>query len=137
MLKLLFEWLVDPLGLPINPLYEYLIMLVVGELAYQFAYDKTGTLSHKEYMSSGQKSIIHWTIRLLFYCLVWAVLRAGIWVYGFVMENKGVAIISVICIAALVVTIQVFKGIEEKKRLELDKVRIEERREDVSDESDC
>ena len=137
MLKLLFERLVDPLGLPINPLYEYLIMLVVGELAYQFAYDKTGTLAHKGYMNSGQKSIIHWTIRLLFYCFVWAVLRAGIWVYGFVMENKGVAIISVICSVALVVTIQVFKGIEEKKRLELVKVRIEERREDMSDESDC
>lgn len=53
------------------------------------------------------------------------------------MGNEGISIFSVICIITLIVTIQVNKNIEEKKRLELVKVRIEERREDTNDESDC
>ena len=118
MLKLLFEWLVDPLGLPINPMYEYLIMLVVGELAYQFAYDKTGALSHKEYMNSGQKSIIHWCIRLIFYFSVWALLRIIIIVYGFVLDNKEVSLFGLGCIVAIIITVKISRSIEERTRLQ-------------------
>ncbi len=129
MFKLLFELLVDPLGLPINPVYEYLVMLVVGELAYQFAYEKTGVLSHREYMNRGQKSILHWGIRLLFYFVMWTILRVGIWTYGFVIDNKCVSIISAICLIALITTIHIFKYIEDKKRLEAIKIRIDNQKE--------
>ena len=129
MFKLLFELLVDPLGLPINPVYEYLVMLVVGEMAYQFAYEKTGVLSHREYMSRGQKSVLHWVIRLLFYFAMWAILRVGIWMFGFVVDNKGASIISAICVIALITTIHVFKYIEDKKRLEDIKIRIDNQKE--------
>ena len=117
MFKLLFELLVDPLGLPINPIYEYLVMLVVGEMAYQFAYEKTGVLSHREYMSRGQKSILHWVIRLVFYFAMWAILRIGIWIYGFVVDNKGVSIFAIGCIFAIIATIKISAAIEERNRL--------------------
>ena len=122
MLKLLFEWLVDPLGLPINPLYEHLIMLVIGELAYEFAYVKTGTMSRRKYMTRGQKSIIHWTIRLIFYFFAWVILRLGIVVYGFAMDNKGVSLFGLGCIVAIIATVKISRSIEERSRLQ--KIRV-------------
>ena len=38
MLKLIYEILVNPLGLPIEPIWEYLIIVVVGEIAHEIAY---------------------------------------------------------------------------------------------------
>ena len=36
--KFMFERLTDPLGLPINALYEYIILAVIGVVAYKLAY---------------------------------------------------------------------------------------------------
>ena len=36
--KFLFERATDPLGLPINALYEYIILAVIGAVAYGLAY---------------------------------------------------------------------------------------------------
>lgn len=136
-LKLFFDLLVDPLGLSLPWIYEYLTMFVVGEISYIIAYNVVGRYIRKEYMERNKRSFMHWLVRLAVYVSIWILLRASVWIYGFVVENKSAAIISVICIVTLVITVQLFKSIEEKKRLELVKVRIEERREDVSDESDC
>ena len=42
--KFLFERATDPLGLPINTLYEYIILAVIGAVAYGIAYSKVGDL---------------------------------------------------------------------------------------------
>lgn len=34
MYKLVFELLTDPLGLPINALWEYLILLIIGAISF-------------------------------------------------------------------------------------------------------
>ena len=119
MFKILFEIVVDPLGLPIDLIYEYLILSVIEIAAYHFAYDKTGELMARGIVSRGTVGkIVHWIIRFLFYIVVWGITRIGIWIYGFVMENKGVSIFSVGCIVAIIETVNIFKIIEENKRLE-------------------
>lgn len=42
--KFLFERATDPLGLPINALYEYIIIAVIGAVAYGVAYRKVGDM---------------------------------------------------------------------------------------------
>ena len=45
--KFLFERATDPLGLPINAFYEYIILAVIGAVAYGIAY-KIGRASCRE-----------------------------------------------------------------------------------------
>ena len=52
--KLIFEFLINPLGLAINPIYEYLILLAIGKLAFEIGWDKLpsgefGSLMHYLY----------------------------------------------------------------------------------------
>ena len=42
--KFLFERATDPLGLPINAFYEYIILAVIGAVAYGIAYSKVGDM---------------------------------------------------------------------------------------------
>ena len=67
MLKFLYELFTSPLGLPIDPIWEWLIILVVGELAHEIAY----------WVSPGGKefgSLIYWVTKFLTFIAMWAVL---------------------------------------------------------------
>ena len=44
MFKLIFEILTDPLGLPIEWYWEYLILTVIGAVAYAVAYRCVGDM---------------------------------------------------------------------------------------------
>lgn len=66
MWKLIYEILVNPLGLPINPIWEYLIILFFGEIGHEIAY----------WISPGGKygSFIYWGTKLITFVSIWAVL---------------------------------------------------------------
>ena len=51
MFKFVFDLATEPLGLPVEWYYEWIILLVIGEIAYQIAYDKVGTLNHVDFIS--------------------------------------------------------------------------------------
>lgn len=38
MLKILYTIFTDPLGLPIAPVWEFVILLIVGEIVHEIAY---------------------------------------------------------------------------------------------------
>ena len=65
MFKLFFEILTDPLGLPINALWEYLILAIINVVAFNIAWDASpgGTWG----------STIHWAVRLVAFVIIWAV----------------------------------------------------------------
>ena len=117
MTKELFDYIVGSLGLPINGFYEYIIMLIVGEITFKFAYKRTGTMIRRGIITKRQGSEMHWTLRLFYYAVIWAFLRIGIWLFGFIKENKGVSIFAGICIIAIITTINIFKENEKRKRL--------------------
>lgn len=78
MLKFLYELFTSPLGLPIDPIWEYLIILVVGEIAHEIAY----------WVSPGGKtfgSVVYWVTKLLTFIAMWAVL------YGIIVAVQFVA----------------------------------------------
>ena len=66
--KFLFERATDPLGLPINAFYEYIILAVIGAVAYGIAYSKVGDMYHGSLISGRTEgSFFHWRIRLIFF----------------------------------------------------------------------
>ncbi|MGL5439357.1 MAG: hypothetical protein ACRDA4_03095 [Filifactoraceae bacterium] len=67
ILKPIFEILTGEVAVHDNVIYNYLILLIVGEIAFQFAWKFVGGLYHIGIMSSrGAGSIINWTIPCLF-----------------------------------------------------------------------
>lgn len=74
MFKLLFEFLTEPLGLPIEWYYEYVILAVVGFIAYIIAFRCVGSMYNEGFITSiGAGSFFHWLIRLIFFVIIWAV----------------------------------------------------------------
>ena len=85
--KPLFEVLTGNVAVMDNVLYNYLIMLMVGEIAYRFAWNFVDILYNIgaiEGRTSG--SCIHWSIRLAAYVLCAYMIRGFIWVYEFVLN---------------------------------------------------
>ena len=61
MFKFIFDLATEPLGLPIEWYYEWLILGVIGIIAYSFAYDKVGDMYHSHVISGRVLgSFFHW-----------------------------------------------------------------------------
>ena len=88
MFKLIFEILTDPLGLPINALWEYLIIAIINAVAFKIAWDASP--------GGFGGSAIHWTVRLVAFIIIWAV------TYGIIALAKWIFAnwIIVLCILA-------------------------------------
>lgn len=86
--KFMFERLTDPLGLPINPLYEYAILGIIGLIAYAIAYNKVGDMYHIGLIDGRTAgSFFHWFIRGFLFVVMWLVVYAVIQGYFFVTAN--------------------------------------------------
>ena len=98
MWKIIYEILVNPLGLPIDPIWEYLIILVVGEIAHEIAY----------WVSPGGKtfgSFIYWVSKLLVFVAMWAILYGIITAVQFVITHWIWFTIGGIIILAIAITL--------------------------------
>ena len=103
MWKLIYEILVNPLGLPFDPIWEYLIIFIVGEIAHEIAY----------WVSPGGKifgSFIYWVSKLLFFVAMWAILYGIITSFQFVITHwMWFTIGGVIILAIAITLIIIFK----------------------------
>ena len=71
----LFELITYPLSLPISPLWDWIIMGLVGSISFMITYRFVGILKYEAGISnSGILSIIHWIVRFVIYFGVWAIL---------------------------------------------------------------
>ena len=79
MFKLFYMLLTDPIGLPIEPLWEYIILLIVGEVVHEIAWNISpgGTFG----------SLIYWMTKLIAFVAIWAVLYAVIVVIKFIIAH--------------------------------------------------
>lgn len=93
MYKFLFDLLTDPLGLPIDALYEYVILLVLNFIAYKIAWDA----------SPGGRwgSEIHWSVRIIVFVVLWAITYGVIAAVKWLFEN-WLLIISILGFIVLV-----------------------------------
>ena len=71
--------LTDPLRLPIEPLWEYVILLIVGEIVHEIAWNASP--------GGAFGSLIYWVTKLIAFVAIWAVLYAIIATVQFVIAH--------------------------------------------------
>lgn len=96
MLKFLFGILTDPLGLPIDAIWEYLILAVIGAVAFWIAWEA----------SPGGRfgSLIHWIVRLFAFVILWAIVYGIIAFLQWIFANW---IVSICILGGLIVIVSV------------------------------
>lgn len=88
MFKFIFDLLTDPLGLPIEWYWEYIVLLVIGAVAYAVAYRCVGDMySGGMIDGSTSGSFFHWLIRLILFVILWAVTYGIIAVVKWLTDN--------------------------------------------------
>ena len=89
MFKFVFDLATEPLGLPVEWYYEWIILLVIGEIAYQIAYDKVGTLYHGDFISGRVEGLFfRWIIRTIYFFAMRAETYGVIWIGKLISEHK-------------------------------------------------
>ena len=109
ILKPLFEILTGDVAVCDNIIYNYLIMLIVGEIAFRFAFSLVGD-AYDANLISGKSlgSMLHWGIRLIIYVVIAYLIRGAIWLYFFIVGIPhwvwwtGLGLIVAIMIAVIV-----------------------------------
>ena len=70
----IFDTITDPLTLPIEPLYEWLILGIIGLIAYAASFCIVGDMyDNGSINGSFLGSLFHWGIRLLIFMPIWFV----------------------------------------------------------------
>ena len=127
MFKFIFELATEPLGLPIEWYYEWIILLVIGEIAYQVAYDKVGILYHSGFISGKSAgSFFHWMIRTVVFTVIWAVIYGVIWIGKFVMTHKLQVAIGICSIVAIAIVAKLLIWIKERNKLVKVSVKVDD-----------
>lgn len=120
ILKPLFEVLTGEVMIHDNILYNYVILLLVGEFAFQFAFRTVGELYRSGDISGSMiGSLLHWIFRLGAYVCVAYLLKATIWVYSLIKSipvwvwwtTLGISVVVVIC----GVVLEVRKNMKERR----------------------
>ena len=109
MYKLIFELLTDPLGLPINALWEYFILLIIGAISFSVGWE----------ISPGGRfgSIIHWFVRLIAFFALWAITYGAISAYQWFIAH-WIACTAVLLgiFAVIIIVILVKKRLYRKQK---------------------
>lgn len=105
----IFDKFTDPLTLPIEPLYEWIILGIIGLIAYIASFRFVGDMYDSGIISgSFLGSLFHWVIRFLIFVPVWFVVYLGIviiqwiiahWVLSLcILGGLVAAIVAIICV---------------------------------------
>lgn len=125
MFKVIFEFLTDPLGLPIEWYWEYIILAAIGGITYVIAYNTVGDMYRADFISgSTSGSFFHWLIRLFVFAVIWSVTYGVIWIVKLITANwQIILIVSGIAVGITVffaLAIFVFKKIKKSKAVRND-----------------
>ena len=126
MFKFIFDVATEALGLPIEWYYEWIILAVIGYIAYLIAYDKVGSLYHGDFISGrAAGSFFHWIIRTIYFIVMWAITYGVIWTGKFVMAHKILVAIGICSIVAVAIAVKIFIWIKERNKLVKVSVKVE------------
>lgn len=122
MFKFIFNILTEPLGLPIEWYWEYVILVIIGMTAYHLAYNKVGDFYDDGLISgSGVGSFLHWAIRLVFFIVIWAIIYFVIVVGKFIMSNWQLIVLISACVIGIVILcvaiVMLMRHIKKKRRI--------------------
>ena len=127
MFKVIFDLATEPLGLPIEWYYEWIILGVIGYIAYLIAYDKVRSLYHGDFISGrAAGSFFHWIIRTIYFIVMWAITYGVIWIGKFVMAHKIQVTIGICSIVAVVIAVKLLVWAKERNELVTVSVKVED-----------
>lgn len=111
----IFDKFTDPLTLPIEPLYEWIILGIIGIIAYVASFRIVGDMYDSGSISgSFLGSIFHWIIRLLIFVPIWFVIYWVIIIAQWIISNwmLVMSVLSGIILStvAIVTTIHCFNN---------------------------
>ncbi|MBR3678944.1 MAG: hypothetical protein IKL87_01925 [Oscillospiraceae bacterium] len=111
--SIIFEFVTHPLGLPINPLYEWVIMAILGSIAFVVAYSAVGKLG----LRGNAGSAAHWTIRFVVFVILWAIARLAI----IVINNWQLSLMIIGGIAAAIIlsaiSISIMRYVKKRRKV--------------------
>lgn len=117
LLKFVFKILIDPLGLPIQWYYEYIILAIVENVSYRFAFGKVGELYDCGLIEgSGIGSFLHWTIRIICFVALWAILYGIISAVKWAISNSTIILVVVCTFVTLCAVVFILIKIRHKVR---------------------
>ena len=108
-MKTFVDFLTLPLSLPISPIWDFIICLVIGEIAYRVAFSYAGEFGY----TSGERSILHWIIRIVVYFVVWSLVCCIILAVRFIKANWIWVLIVLVALAVIGLIVLIIR----KKRL--------------------
>lgn len=89
----IFDKFTDPLTLPIEPLYEWAVLGVIGIIAYAASFRVVGDMYDSGSISgSFLGSLFHWIIRLLIFVPIWFVVYWVIVIAQWIIEHWVLAL---------------------------------------------
>lgn len=102
MFKLFFELLTEPLGLPIEWYYEYIVLAIIGVFSYGIAYSKVGDMYRDGFIDGRTLgSFFHWLIRLILFAVLWAITYGVVWLGKIIIADWQVVLIGLGIVVAL------------------------------------
>ncbi len=117
-MKELFDFLQMPLSLPISPIWDFIICLVLNEVVFQIAY---GLASQGN--TSGERSLIHWAVRIPLFFALWCIICAICLVINWIKEHPTLSIIigtsTVVIVIAVILSVTYLKKKKNAKRVDV------------------
>ena len=111
ILKPVFEMITGEYVLFDNIIYNYITLSIVGIIALKVAWDFVGKLYDSGIiMGKSSGSIIHWTIRLITFIVLFYILSGIIWLTKIIYSHKTV---SAIILASSVIFMILYKFIQK------------------------
>ena len=126
MFKIVFEFLIEPLGLPIPWYWEYIILAIIGLIAYTIAYEKVGNLYGAGLISGRTSgSFFHWLYRFVIFAILWALTYAFILLIKLIIVNwqtillviGGFTLLVVIGVISVIVWRKIKKNMVQSKNV--------------------
>ncbi len=117
MYKEIFSFITEPLGLPINIFWEYIILAVEAFVAYIASYKFIGSLYRKRIIyGKEQGKAAHWIVRLIIFVALWATTYGTI-TLGRIIINYPVisALVFIGIIFFVIMSIMIFKKLKNKQ----------------------
>ena len=114
ILKPVFEMITGEYVLFDNIIYNYITLGIVGIIALKVAWDFVGKLYDSGIiMGKSSGTIIHWTIRLITFIVLFYILSGIIWLTKIIYSHKTV---SAIILASSVIFMILYKFIQKVYR---------------------
>lgn len=118
-MKFLFEYLTDSFSLLENPLDDYVVMAIIGVIAYAIAYSLVGKLYSCDLIDGrGAGHFLHWIIRLIVFVVIFYVAATAIRVYSWfhgLPDYKWLIIAgTVVGVAALIIVVKLMLNRRER-----------------------